>query len=81
MLDRIEALHDIGYLHMDIKTENILIGSNDYKTVLSSTLKMIDFGLTLSYLDSDCNHVKKSRSNDFRGNILFASKYALQYKT
>jgi serine/threonine protein kinase len=46
MLDRIEALHELGFLHMDIKTENVLVGSSDYKSVLSSTLKMIDFGLT-----------------------------------
>lgn len=81
MIDRLEALHALGYLHMDIKPENILIENNEFTNLSSCNLKMIDFGLTMTFRDSKGNHVSMSKQADFRGNILFASKNALQYKT
>lgn len=42
IIDRIEALHKIGYLHRDIKPDNMAIGMKDK----SKTIYLIDFGLS-----------------------------------
>lgn len=42
LIDRIEALHTIGYLHRDIKPDNLTIGINQNSTVIY----LIDFGLS-----------------------------------
>ena len=47
-------MHDLGYVHNDIKLDNILIGYKD-----PSLLYLIDFGLTCKYLDEDGQHVQK----------------------
>ena len=41
-IDRIEALHKIGYLHRDIKPDNFTIGLNEK----SALVYLIDFGLS-----------------------------------
>lgn len=41
IIDRIEALHKIGYLHRDIKPDNMAIGMKDK----NKTIYLIDFGL------------------------------------
>lgn len=61
-------MHDLGYIHNDIKLDNILIGYKD-----PSQLYLIDFGLTCKYLDEDGRHVEKEFLKKFSGNFLFAS--------
>jgi casein kinase 1 epsilon len=41
LLQRIEVLHENGYIHRDLKPENILMGLEDN----ASTLYLIDYGL------------------------------------
>ena len=41
-IDRIEALHKIGYLHRDIKPDNFTIGLNEKNSIIY----LIDFGLS-----------------------------------
>ena len=53
----IEQLHKLGFLHLDIKGENILLDSNEYSAIESSRLHLIDFGLAQSYLNDDGSHV------------------------
>ncbi len=40
-IDRIQVLHKIGYLHRDIKPDNLMIGRNDNNKIIY----LIDFGL------------------------------------
>ena len=53
----IEQLHKLGFLHLDIKGENILLDSNEYSAIESSRLHLIDFGLSESYLDHNGEHI------------------------
>ena len=61
-------MHRLGYVHNDIKLDNILMGFKD-----PEVLYLIDFGLATKYLDEDSTHIKKEDQAKFCGNFLFAS--------
>jgi casein kinase 1 alpha len=42
VLDRLEVLHGLGYIHRDIKPDNLAVGIRD----LSRRVYLIDFGLS-----------------------------------
>ena len=52
MIKALEKVHEIGYIHNDIKLENILLDSVD-----PIKLKLIDFGVSLPYLREDGSHI------------------------
>ena len=58
----------IGYIHNDLKLDNILIGNDD-----PSTIYLIDFGTSTKYLDTDGAHIQNKRLGSFTGNLLFSS--------
>ena len=59
----------MGYVHDDIKLDNILVGYNDPQNIY-----LIDFGLAVKYLKEDGHtHVEKKALNKFSGNFLLAS--------
>ena len=47
MISRLEAIHNRGYIHRDIKPDNIVIGPISDP----DTLYLIDFGLSKLYLN------------------------------
>jgi serine/threonine protein kinase len=53
MISNLEALHKSGFIHCDIKPENILLGSKNRYKLESSQIVLIDFGLAKSYLDEE----------------------------
>jgi len=61
-------MHQAGFVHNDLKLDNILVGRVDPHIVY-----LIDFGLTCKYLESDGTHIKKEYIEKFSGNFLFAS--------
>ena len=61
-------MHDLGFVHNDIKLDNILVGFKD-----PALLYLIDFGLTCRYLNEDGSHIEKEFLKKFSGNFLFAS--------
>ena len=75
----LQKVHSIGYVHWDIKPHNILFSrsdedqfdEDDESTYDNYTL--IDFGICSKYLDDDGNHIKKERTNKFRGSIEFCA--------
>lgn len=68
LLERVEQLHSIGYVHNDIKLENIVIGAEK-----PSKIYLIDFGLSAKYIDEKGQHVQKQYISNFSGNFFFAS--------
>eukprot|EP00347_Sterkiella_histriomuscorum_P023821 403333271 len=76
LVKTIKELHNIGYGHMDIKLDNILINTNDFESCLSSQICIIDFGVA-KLLDQQAltNLVEGQNTQDqiFEGNINFSS--------
>uniref|UniRef100_A0A914I971 Protein kinase domain-containing protein n=1 Tax=Globodera rostochiensis TaxID=31243 RepID=A0A914I971_GLORO len=69
MLNAIEALHSIGYVHRDIKPHNATMGRAGVNE--QRLLYLIDFGMARQYL----KHGRQRRQRDkvkFRGSLLYA---------
>ena len=67
-------LHSIGYVHNDIKPENILIGTNENQ-LRSNQLYLIDFGIATPFWDFKNNkHLPIETSVPFNGTFRFSSK-------
>jgi serine/threonine protein kinase len=58
LLDRLESLHKLGYLHCDLKPDNILLKSDDWSSTTSSEIILIDFGITSQYKSIDGKHIE-----------------------
>lgn len=52
LIKHVRDLHRIGYLHCDIKPNNVLSGRNH-----ASRMHLVDFGLCKPYLDKYANHI------------------------
>jgi casein kinase 1 len=72
--ERIQTLHELGFLHLDIKPDNILLGTTNFRSADSSNVHLIDFGISKSYLTPQGEHIPFRTDVPFSGNILFASK-------
>ena len=79
MIDRLEALHKIGYIHADLKPDNILLLSGNKKKKESSKLLLIDYGLCRTFRDQFGEHLPFRDNVSFAGNLLFASKNAFLF--
>jgi serine/threonine protein kinase len=66
-------VHESGYIHRDLKPDNILLGRKSSHM----DLYLIDFGLSRKYLDNNCIHCPYSENVNFKGNIVFSSKNCL----
>jgi serine/threonine protein kinase len=57
LVDLLERFHDQGYIHCDIKPDNIMIGDYMRDQTLMNKLYLIDFGISSRFLDENNNHV------------------------
>ena len=78
MIDQLEIVHSAKRVHNDLKLSNIMMQedeSGDLYPVL------IDFGYTTKFIDKNGNHIdqKPTVDNQFKGNLLFASKHQLDF--
>lgn len=70
VLDKLEALHGRGYLHRDIKPDNILMRTKNSKDKIA----LIDFGYSAPYTTASGEHIKhRTNEESFIGSPGFAS--------
>ena len=69
-------MHELSFLHGDLKLDNILVGHHD-----SNRLYLIDFGLSERYKDESGSHLPKVKKRTFSGNLMFASLSQLRGNT
>lgn len=81
LLGLLEKLHGFGYIHCDIKPDNIMIGNYKEDMKNMNQIYLIDFGISSKYMDDDGNHIKLEEDVKFKGNIVFSSKNAFIGKT
>ncbi|XP_052863669.1 casein kinase I-like [Anopheles cruzii] len=75
MIDRIELLHQYGYVHRDIKPQNFVMGCNGKHHIVH----LIDYGLAKPFWDpSRRRHIPKQHVGSFVGSIRYASIHAHQ---
>ncbi len=71
-LEALRTLHKAGYLHRDIKPQNILLGREN------SDIYLIDFGLARAYFNGGV-HIKRRETNIVKGTYHFASRNVINY--
>ncbi len=74
----LERLHEQGFIHQDIKPENILIGTNDITLPESGDLHLIDFGFIKKFRFENGEHKPQKKQYTFKGNVQYSSKFAFQ---
>ncbi|KAK2726799.1 hypothetical protein QYM36_007596 [Artemia franciscana] len=80
LIEALRALHDLGYLHMDLKPENTAVQFEenskepllDKNRLENASFFLIDFGLSKKYIN-DGEHHKQIVTNHFEGNKKYAS--------
>jgi serine/threonine protein kinase len=69
-IDRLQALHDKGILHKDVKAENFMIGRSGNR----HQIYLIDFGLCSSYyIGGTTNHIEMREDRPLMGTVRYAS--------
>jgi len=58
---------------LDIKPDNVLLGSSDLSHTRSKILYLIDFGISRKYKEPDGSHIPFRIDVPFTGNIVFSS--------
>jgi serine/threonine protein kinase len=71
LIDRLETLHTLGFIHVDLKPDNVVLRTRDKTELESSELVLIDFGVSKRYLDEKGDHLPQQQGCSFVGNMMF----------
>lgn len=69
LLDLIETLHELSFIHRDIKPNNFSLGYHNYKQIF-----MLDFGLSKKYYSKDKGHMAMNTGKHLVGTVRYVSK-------
>ena len=78
IIGALESLHELGYVHLDLKPENIMTEIGVDCEEMEFKVFLIDFGISKSFREEDGSHIELKKQKVFKGSILFASKYAFK---
>lgn len=70
ILNRIEKLHNRGFIHRDIKPDNFLIGVKKSK---KGRIFLIDLGLSKKYITGKNKHIPYNDKKNFTGSYRYSS--------
>ena len=65
ILKKLELIHNAGYVYNDLRLRNIIIDED--------SVKLIDYGNSLEYIDNDGKHSSNNLQNKFKGNSIIAT--------
>ena len=71
LIQNLEQLHDAGFVHNGLNPSNVMYDN-------SNKVHLIDYKFASSYTGSSYSHIKQNCSDNFRGNLYFASTNQLQ---
>ena len=77
LIDQLKHIHTAGFIHNDIKPDNIVFKN---EACSGSAIRLIDFGETSPYLNSNGVHFKETDRCINTGNILISSCSKLENK-
>lgn len=69
MISRLEYLHERGYIHRDLKPDNMLIGRSHH----TNQIFLIDYGLAKKYRNSSGEHIPFKEGGKLVGTARYAS--------
>ena len=77
LIDRIKTIHKHGIIHRDIKPSNIVFGNFSSRNPNEKYgIYLIDYGLSVKYIDDKNKHYQYSNNNKFVGTLDYASIHA-----
>jgi serine/threonine protein kinase len=78
MLECVEAIHKLGYVHRDVKPNNFVINLSNHRQKSNIVVHIIDFGCARRYLDDQGQVIPPRSGVGFRGTIRYASINAME---
>lgn len=69
LIDLIETLHSLSFIHRDIKPNNFSLGYRNYQRI-----HMLDFGLSKKFYSKEKGHIPMNKGKHLVGTVRYVSK-------